>query len=122
MDYSKIYDNLMYDARKYPKSEIYKEKHHIKPRCLGGEDSSENIILLTARQHYLAHWLLYKMHKTSALVHAWNCMSVIGKGQDARHQNSHLFEYCKKQRKQFLSKQYSGEGNNFYGKAHTEET
>lgn len=39
----------------------YVEKHHIIPKSLGGplRDKS-NIILLTARKHFLAHWLLTK--------------------------------------------------------------
>lgn len=122
MNYLKIYNSLIEDARTNPKNDLYKESHHIIPKCMGGVDSKDNLINLTARQHYIAHWLLYKIHKTSKLVHAWNCMSIIGKGQDSRKQNSHLFEYCKKARKSVLSKQTTGSGNNFYGKTHTAET
>lgn len=122
MNYSKIYDALITDAKENPKPDEYKESHHIVPRCMGGDDSNDNLVKLTARQHYLAHWLLYKMYRTTSLVHAWHCMSRIGTGQADRTVNSHLFEYCKKHRATHLSKQYSGEGNNFYGKTHTEET
>jgi len=122
MDYSKIYKNLMLDAQLNPKSDSYKERHHIIPKCLGGDDSSDNLIYLTARQHYLAHWLLYKIHRTTSLVHAWHSMSRISDGQEKRNVNSHLFEYCKKERSMLLSKQYTGEGNNFFGRNHTEAT
>lgn len=122
MNYSKIYENLILDAKVNPKPDEYKETHHIIPKCLGGSDSPDNLVRLTARQHYLAHWLLYKMHKTSSLVHAWYSMSRIGRGQDARKVNSHLFGYCKKERRKYLSELYSGSGNNFYGKTHSEET
>jgi len=122
MNYSKIYDNLILDARVNPKSDDYKETHHIIPKCLGGSDLPENLVRLTARQHYLAHWLLYKIHRTSSLVHAWHNMSRVGRGQYARAINSHLFEYCKKERRKHLRQQYSGTGNNFYGKTHSQET
>jgi hypothetical protein len=122
MNYSKIYENLIYNAKINPKSDKYKEWHHIIPKCLGGSDDVDNLVLLSARQHYLAHWLLYKIHRTSALVHAWHSMSRIGIGQEERNVNSHLFEYCKVERRKILSKQYSGEGNNFFGKKHTEKT
>lgn len=122
MDYLKIYDNLINDAKVNPKSDEYKESHHIIPKCLGGNDSPENLVRLTARQHYLAHWLLYKIYGTSSLVHAWYSMSRIGKGQGDRTVNSHLFERCKKQRRKHLSEKYSGDGNNFYGKTHSEKT
>jgi hypothetical protein len=122
MNYSKIYNNLIQDAKDNPKSDLYKETHHIIPKCMFGDDSLNNLVELTARQHYLAHWLLYKIYKTKELAHAWHCMSVIGIGQKERSINSHLFEYCKKERNRILSEEYSGSGNNFFGKNHTEET
>lgn len=39
----------------------YYEKHHIIPRCEGGSDCKDNLVLLTAREHYIAHWLLIKI-------------------------------------------------------------
>ena len=63
MNYEKNYynyiDYLKTKNRSY-KDGIYYEKHHIRPRSLGGTDSPENIILLTAREHFLAHYLLWK--------------------------------------------------------------
>lgn len=122
MDYYKIYQNLIEDAKTNPKIDEYKESHHIIPRCIGGTDSKENLVKLTARQHFLAHWLLYKMYKTSELVYAWHSMSRVGVGQDARLVNSHLFEYAKKKRSKHLSADKLGEGNHFYGKRHSDRT
>lgn len=39
----------------------YFEKHHIVPKCLGGNDTEENLINLTPKEHFLCHWLLTKM-------------------------------------------------------------
>lgn len=122
MNYKKIYDDLIESAKLRPKEDSYKELHHIIPLCMGGSDEKCNKVFLTARQHYLAHWLLYKIYKTSSLVHAWHSMSRIGKGQEERSINSHLFEYCKKERSKLLSIQYSGEGNNFYKKKHSSKS
>ena len=36
----------------------YTERHHVIPRCLGGAHSAWNIVVLTAREHYVAHLLL----------------------------------------------------------------
>jgi hypothetical protein len=36
----------------------YAEVHHIVPRSLGGSDDADNLIRLTARQHFIAHWML----------------------------------------------------------------
>lgn len=40
----------------------YVEKHHVIPRCLGGTDDPDNLVRLTAREHFLAHQLLVKIH------------------------------------------------------------
>jgi NUMOD3 motif len=122
MNYKKLYENLINSAINDPKDDIYKETHHIIPKCMGGNDAKENLVKLTARQHFLAHWLLYKMYKTPSLVYAWNSMRIIGKGQDSRKINSHLFEYAKREKSKMLSIQFTGENNNFFGKAHTLES
>ena len=40
----------------------YIETHHIIPRCLKGKDTKDNLIKLTLREHFLAHWLLWKAY------------------------------------------------------------
>jgi hypothetical protein len=45
--------------------EGYTEKHHIVPRSHGGNNDESNLIRLTTRQHYVAHWLLWKAYKGS---------------------------------------------------------
>lgn len=61
MDYASIYDDLM--ARAYGRSrQGYMERHHIVPRCLGGSDRKDNLVYLTAREHFLAHKLLVRMY------------------------------------------------------------
>ena len=40
--------------------ECYTEKHHIVPKSMGGLDTKENLVVLTAREHYIAHLLLTK--------------------------------------------------------------
>ncbi len=39
----------------------YKESHHVIPKCMGGTDTLDNRVDLTAREHALCHWLLTKM-------------------------------------------------------------
>jgi hypothetical protein len=40
---------------------IYYETHHIIPKSFGGDNSTENLVKLTAREHYVCHRLLPKM-------------------------------------------------------------
>lgn len=42
--------------------EGYFERHHVVPRCLGGLDTEENLVSLTAAEHYVAHQLLAKLY------------------------------------------------------------
>lgn len=64
MNYKKIYDQLVEKCkvRGLDKSALegYFEKHHILPRCMGGSDEDENLVLLTGREHFVAHMLLWK--------------------------------------------------------------
>jgi len=61
MNYKKAYENLC-ERGKLERDLEYYEKHHIIPKCLGGNDLPANLSKLTAREHYIAHWLLYKMY------------------------------------------------------------
>lgn len=42
--------------------DYYTEIHHIVPRCMGGTDDEENLVLLTAREHIIAHMLLVRIY------------------------------------------------------------
>lgn len=44
----------------------YFETHHIIPRSLGGTDSIDNLVKLTAKEHYIAHRLLAKFERGNA--------------------------------------------------------
>lgn len=121
MDYKRIYDNIITRAQSR-ELEGYSENHHILPVCMGGSNDKSNLVKLTAREHFIAHWLLYKIDSTPKLLHAWHAMCRVGVGQDERRVNSHHFDRCKRYRAAFLSENSRGENNHFYGKKHTAET
>lgn len=60
-DYKKRYNALIKKAKKR-KLNIFHEKHHIIPKCIGGSDDPKNIVKLTSKEHYWAHYLLAKMY------------------------------------------------------------
>ena len=69
MDYKKHYIRLIETRlNRTPINGEYYEKHHIIPKCWGGSNKKENIIKLTGREHYVAHWLLYRMRPHSEKV------------------------------------------------------
>ena len=81
MDYQRIYDQIVDRAKKESRlygKDVYYERHHIIPKCMGGEGRVEqwkthpNIIVLTAREHFLCHWLLCRVYpENKKLAHAF---------------------------------------------------
>lgn len=61
MNYAAIYERLI-DRARNRKHPGYTERHHILPRCMGGDDARSNIVRLTAEEHFVAHQLLTKIH------------------------------------------------------------
>ena len=39
----------------------YYEKHHILPKCMGGLDTKDNLVYLTAKEHFICHKLLVRI-------------------------------------------------------------
>jgi hypothetical protein len=62
MDYARHYRALIERARNRHLNGCYVERHHIIPRCMGGDEEPSNLVRLTAEEHCLAHQLLAKMH------------------------------------------------------------
>lgn len=60
--YTRIYFSIIESARSrvLPKDQ-YKETHHIIPRSMGGDNSFNNLVDLTAREHFICHKLLVRM-------------------------------------------------------------
>jgi hypothetical protein len=58
--YTTIYFNIIQRARTRIIND-YTERHHIIPKCMGGSDEEDNIVKLTAREHFICHLLLIRM-------------------------------------------------------------
>jgi hypothetical protein len=91
MDYQYIYDRLTHPG---PRVIVeYTEKHHILPRCMGGDDTAENVIRLTAREHYIAHLLLWKIHKSPSTAYAvWMMQCFSAKQKRFEIRNSRQYQ------------------------------
>lgn len=65
MNYSKLYTNLIKSRKLLNRKKhegIYYEKHHIIPKSCGGTNEKSNLILLTPKEHFVAHLLLTKIY------------------------------------------------------------
>lgn len=95
----------------------YTEKHHIIPRSLGGSDSPENLAILTAKEHYIAHLLLPYMvldstHKKK-MWGALRCMSKMISSNHNRYVGSARFYQKAKENTDF---------GHMRGRVHSEES
>ena len=70
------------DRARTRKLEGYTERHHVIPKSLNGTDDKTNLVDLTAREHFICHWLLTKMYTGEAkfkMIYALNGMKRNGK-------------------------------------------
>jgi hypothetical protein len=105
MDYQKHY-NLLISTRKELKREknkgIYYENHHIIPRSMGGSYYKDNLILLTPREHFVAHWLLYKIYNNQQMSYAFWLMCCFNEKFKFTKSNSKTYEKLKQEIHQSL--------------------
>jgi hypothetical protein len=96
MNYLKHYDLLINRAKSRVKPSGYCERHHVVPRCMGGDNSVENLVWLTASEHYVAHQLLVKMHPGNRkLIFAAIAMS--GNGKEHHKRNNKTYGWLREQ-------------------------
>jgi hypothetical protein len=115
MNYRKIYDQICQRAKTeleqrklHKKSGGYYEGHHILPQALGGSGKSrnwdhENIVPLTAREHFLAHWLLVELYpKNRKLLYAFSMMCSSHNSNNRYRPSSRVVEYSRIQLSKML--------------------
>jgi hypothetical protein len=107
--YYQWYNNII--ANSCPTSE-YIEYHHVIPRSLGGTDGKNNIVRLTAREHFICHVLLTKFTQGSdrhKMLYAANMMSQISRDYQHRYiPNSKIYEMLKKDFSKMHSERLTG--------------
>lgn len=101
MDYQNTYTKLIENAQRRIKPNGYFEKHHILPRSLGGDNSKENIVALTAREHFIAHLLLAKIYG-GVMWHAAHMMS------NMKRYSSRDYETVRKEHARLVSEKQKG--------------
>ena len=101
MNYRIHYERLISRARDRI-LDGYRERHHILPRCMGGGDEPENLVELTAREHWFAHKLLIFIYPDNrSLVHAAAWMA-------KRAANGRLYEWLRRRHAIVVSERRRG--------------
>ena len=94
--YSKWYFSLVQKRQAEPLSKLtqYCEEHHIDPKSLGGSNKKENLVLFSAREHFIAHLLLTKMYEGDAkrkMHYAFYSMRRGKRNMNRYSPNSHVY-------------------------------
>jgi hypothetical protein len=118
MNYLKVYCNLIRKAENRTSPEGYTEKHHIFPKSIYGNNN--RLVILTAREHYIAHALLEKVYmkryglkdrRTIKMIYAHCMMKASG-----RYISSYLYEGARIRQSELMK------GNTYMlGRVHSEE-
>jgi len=133
MNYTRIYASIVLRAQSerterlaLKKQGKYFEDHHILPRSLGGKDLVSNMALLTAREHFICHWLLVKIYPKGTTEYAkmmmalWKMRSQ-SNCQGTRYINSRVYEYLRNEFAKCVGQMtaitQSGSRNSQYGKS-----
>jgi hypothetical protein len=111
---------------------IYYEEHHIKPVCMGGEGERRqwrfhlNIILLTAREHFIAHKLLCEIYPKNPKL--WYALDMFLNTKNNRGLNigSREYERIREEVSNIRSEKMKGlrvgKSHPMYNKNHSEES
>lgn len=151
MNYMKLYNTLIETSKsknRIKHNDEYFENHHILPKCLGGSDDKSNLVLLTAKEHYIAHYILTKIHPNNVSIISafWFMCNATSENQQRIKVNSRTYSKAKQLLSKIRSENWKGENNPnnwndrsgenngmygvhrygeenpFYGKKHTEES
>ena len=104
MNYNKHYELLIkkHGLAKRPSTGYY-ERHHIMMRSHGGSDDDDNLVWLTAKAHYLAHFLLWKIFRDKSSSFAFHQMTITSYDRP-RVYSGKVYENCRKDMAAALSK------------------
>lgn len=124
MNYYQIYHNIVSNRKLNKPLGGYTEVHHILPRSLGGSDSVDNLVHLTAREHYICHLLLTKMYEVGTteyykVVHAYMMMcnaTTNGSHNRSYRVNSRIYSKLRLEYSKLMSASQVGSNNNQFGK------
>lgn len=101
MEHKRIYDQLIEKRRNDPlPDDVYGEVHHIIPKSEGGTDDPDNLVRLSAREHYVAHLLLAKIYDDFNM---W-CAVWMMSNDKRRHITSRQYESARKNRSRLMSR------------------
>jgi hypothetical protein len=105
--YSQCYYNIITQAKSRSIND-YTESHHILPKSLGGTNDPENLVNLTAREHYICHLLLTKFTEGIAYQKMSYALHRITNKKENYINSSRMYEIIRKAHSKMLSEKTKG--------------
>lgn len=114
MTYNDFIQTILNNRGRFACGEDCCERHHIIPKCMGGNNNTENLIDLYAGEHYMAHKLLALENPDErGLQIAWLNMSTVKNSNHKRDIVISMEEF--EEIRKACSRALSGKGNPMYG-------
>ena len=124
MTYQKFISNIILNRGRELPSYVYSERHHIIPRCMGGNDEYENLIDLYPHEHFEAHRLLAienpNEYKLAFAFHMMSCVK--SRYTNERYQCTEEEYEIAKLARSMAMKSLPPEKSPHYGHLHSDET
>jgi len=122
MNYLKVYHQLIHNSQhRILSQDIYVEKHHIVPLSLKGEDIESNIVSLTAKEHFIAHHLLWKIYRNREMTKAFMLMCNTKRNGIKYKISAKEYSILKEDNRKFRSEFMTGRAGNNLGKTLPQE-
>jgi hypothetical protein len=132
--YTNCYNRIIQRA-KDRKINLYTERHHVIPKSLGGSDETDNLVRLTAKEHFICHMLLVRMTtgepKKKMSYAMWLLCNMENESQERYAPTASQYELIRTNFSKTMSdrmaefsksRDYAGENNPFHGKTHSEKS
>jgi len=132
--YTNCYNRIIQRA-KDRKINLYTERHHVIPKSLGGSDETDNLVRLTAKEHFVCHMLLVRMttgeSKKKMSYAMWLLCNMENESQERYAPTASQYELIRTNFSKTMSgrmteysksRDYAGENNPFHGKTHSEKS
>jgi len=111
MNYLANYNKLIKRAKERT-LDGYSEKHHILPKCIGGSNEPDNLVELTAREHFIAHILLVKIYPNKiGLIKAVQMMCTSSYSHKEQRSMNRMYGWLREKHSQSMSESQIGKNN-----------
>jgi hypothetical protein len=113
--YTKWYFSIIANAKTHTR--VISETHHIIPKSIGGDNSADNLVNLSPREHLICHLLLTKMTEHTDKIKMYNAAWIMSNRFTI---NSKLYDTIRRENAVNRSAAMTGPNNYFFGKTHTD--